>query len=157
MELLTYFMAVKFTQEQVREVLDLSPETIRHWRKVLPPLAERPRGQLLSYGDILALAAIKSFVHQMGVPSSSLGPPANDIFQICSKSAWPALAQCRLELSEGNAQLVESRASLRVSQNPILIVHLGPLIAKLSQQLFGGATLQPELKFPLAAVRSHRR
>lgn len=150
-------MSVEFTQAQVRKVLGLAPETFRHWRKVLPPLAKRARRQTLTHGDILALAAIQVLVREVGVSSSALASHSEAIFKYCNSSPWPALARSRVQISKTGAELVSQRAPIPTGKLSILILHLAPLVDDLSHQLLGKETLQPELRFPLSAVRSQRR
>ena len=52
---------VRFSQIQVREILGLEPETVRHWRKCLPPLKAKPRRAAYGRADLLALAVVGEF------------------------------------------------------------------------------------------------
>jgi hypothetical protein len=150
-------MLVRFTQAQVRKILDLPPETFRHWRKVLPPLANRARRTPFSHGDLVALAAIRELVRGTGVNSSALAPYAGAIFTLCNDRPWPALARCRLQINGNVADLVSIRAALPMSRRPIVLLSLGPLVGELGQSLLGTESSQRELKFPLTAVRRQRR
>ena len=150
-------MSVEFTQAQVRKVLGLAPETFRHWRKVLPPLAKRARRQALTHGDILSLAAIQVLVREVGVSSSALSTHSEAIFEFCNSHPWPELARSRVQISKAGVELVSQRAPIPVGKLSILVLHLAPLVNDLSQKLLGKEAVQPELKFPLAAVRSQRR
>jgi hypothetical protein len=150
-------MPLRFTQAQVRKVLNLPPETMRHWRKVLPPLASRARRAPFSHGDIVALSAIRELVRSVGVNSSALAPCAASIFALCNDKPWHALAQCRLQIEGTAAQLIPLRSAPALKRHPLVMIPLSPLIEELSRDLSTRERAQPELKFPLATVRRVRR
>lgn len=150
-------MLVSFTQAQVRKVLNIPPETMRHWRKVLPPLAVRPRRATFSHGDIVALAAVRELVRSTGVNSSALAPCAGSIFALCNEKPWHALAQYRLQIEGAVAELVPVRSVPTLKRAPVVMLPLSPLIEELGQGLLGNEAIQPELKFPLTALRRHKR
>ena len=156
-EVYPFLMPVRFTQNQVRKAVNLPPETMRHWRKVLPPLMSRPRRAPFSHGDVVALAAIRELVRGLGVNSSSLAPCAASIFRLCNDKPWHALAQSRLQIEGAAAQLVPLRSTPTLKRSPVVMLPLGPLIEGLSQGLSTRELEQPELKFPLTAVRRLRR
>jgi hypothetical protein len=48
---------IQFTQEQARTLTDVSVETIRHWRKVVPSLANKPgKSARFTFSDVVGLA-----------------------------------------------------------------------------------------------------
>lgn len=150
-------MPATFTQVQVRKVLDLLPETIRHWRKVLPPLSRRPRRVRFSQGDLVALAVVRELVRNLGLNSSALAPSATAIFSLCNEKPWPALAQCRLEIEGQTASLAHARSPEMARRNPVILVPLRPLVEGLSRELSVRETAQSELRFPPTALRRQRR
>lgn len=150
-------MPIHFTQSQVRKVLNLQPETMRHWRKVLPPLARRTRRAPFTQGDMVALAAIKELVRTAGVNSSTLAPCAASIFTLCNGKPWHALAQYRLQIEGASVQLLPLRTFPALSKSPLILLLLGPIIEELRQGLLGDEGDQSELKFPLAVLRRQKR
>lgn len=150
-------MPASFTQVQVRNVLHLPPETMRHWRKVLPPLLRRARRTPFSQGDLVALAVIRELVRTLGLNSSALAPCAAAIFSLCNEKSWPALAQCRLEIEGPTVSLAHVRSPEMVRRIPIILLPLGPLVEGLSKELPGVETAQSELRFPPTALRRQRR
>src|SRR6266849_7762814 len=91
-------VAVTFTQAQVLKVLDLSPEAVRHWRRVLPALARRPRRAAFSHGDLVAMAVISELVGRAGIHVSALGPVSESIFRNCNRKPWLALTRSRIQI-----------------------------------------------------------
>jgi hypothetical protein len=150
-------MPAHLTQVQVRKVLNLPTETMRHWRKVLPPLARRARRAPFSHGDLVALAAIRELVRSVGLNSSALAPCSGSIFSLCNEKPWPALAQCRLEIEGQTASLTHARASYGVRRKPVVLLPLGPLIEALGKDLPRREAAQAELRFPPTALRRQRR
>jgi hypothetical protein len=150
-------MPASLTQVQVRKILNLPPETMRHWRKVLPPLARRARRAPFSYGDLVALAAIRELVRSVGMNSSALAPSAAAIFFLCNEKSWPALAQRRLEIGGRAATLAHARESHAGRRNPVVVLPLGPLIEALNKELPHADNPQSELRFPPTVQRRQRR
>jgi hypothetical protein len=150
-------MPITFTQAQVREALGLPPETMRHWRKVLPPLASRTRRKPFTPGDMVALAAIRELVRSVGVNSSALAPCAASIFALCNERPWHSLTQYRLEIEGATAQLAPLRSPPSFKRSPLVIIPLSILIQELSRDLRPFELAQTELNFPLATVRRARR
>ena len=139
---------VRFTQVQAREILNLPEETVRHWRKVLPPLAKRPRRTPLSHGDLVALAAIHQVVQGFAIRVSALVAVADDIFGFCNSRSWPALAACYLEIAESHAALKSIGSTPALKAGAVILIPLAPLIDELGQGLLGVGQDQSELRFP---------
>lgn len=140
---------VQFTQAQARKVLDLPEETVRHWRKVLPPLAQRPRRTPLSHGDLVALAAIRELVRKYRMNVSALAPVAEAIFTCCNSRPWPALATCRLQIDGLRAELRPVKSVPALKSGTVILIPLAPLIDELGQGLLGAERDQSDLRFPL--------
>lgn len=148
---------VRFSQIQVREILGLEPETVRHWRKCLPPLKAKPRRAAYGRADLLALAVVREFVHDLGIPVSSLTPLADDLFQLCGSRPWPYLSRCQLRLENSGLALEHADAPMSLARRPAVLVPLAPLVMRLGQALLGDdGEAQPELRFPLTAQRGGR-
>jgi hypothetical protein len=150
-------MSVEFTQSQVRKVVSIPPETMRHWRKVLPPLAKRPRRTPFSHGDIVALAVVRELVRSAGIGSSALAACAESIFALCNGKPWHALAQCRLQIEGATAELAPVRSAPMLKRGPVVMLPLSPLIEELGRGLLGGERKQSELRFPPTVLRKQRR
>jgi len=145
----TSMAGVQFTQAQARKVLDLPEETVRHWRKVLPPLAQRPRRTPLSHGDLVALAVIRLLVRSYGMNVSALAPIADGIFACCDSRPWPALTNCRLQIDGVRAELRPLKSVPTLKSGAVILIPLAPLIDELGQGLLGAERDQTDLRFPL--------
>lgn len=80
---------MRYTQAQIRDVLGVTVETIRHWRKVLHPLKERAgRAATFTFGDLLALGVVHRLTVGLDLAVSSLQPAARSLFTICNDGDW---------------------------------------------------------------------
>jgi hypothetical protein len=150
-------VGVRFSQAQVREVLGLEPETIRHWRKALPALAGRPRKAAYEHADLLAIAIVKRLVRNLGFPISQIASIDEELFSLCRTTPWPQLSRCRLRVEVGDTIKLEPLgAPADLGTAAIVLLPLGPIIAELSSRLLGPARLQEELRFPLSAQASRQ-
>lgn len=121
---------------------------MRHWRKVLPPLAKRPRRTPLSHGDLVALAAIRQLVRGYAMNVSALAPAAEAIFTSCNNRPWPALVACRLQIDGPRAELKPLKSTPTLKTGAVILIPLAPLIDDLGQGLLGAEQDQSELRFP---------
>jgi hypothetical protein len=150
-------MSVEFTQARVREIIAIPTETMRHWRKVLPSLAERRRHAKLSAGDLLALAVIRELVRVAGINSSAIAPYAATLFTICNSRPWHSLAQSRIQIEGEVAKLVSSNSAAPVVSGPVISIQLSHIIEQLVGRLGARSAEQIELSFPLSAISGSRR
>jgi hypothetical protein len=138
-----------FTQSEVREILSIPPETIRHWRKVLPPLAQRTKRIPYTRGDLIALALLKELIHDLGVNVSSLTAIARDLFRLCNGCSWPALMLSRAEISNGTVRVISISAGGQLNGAPVIILPIKPIIEKIAPALSRNPKAQAELALPL--------
>ncbi len=140
--------AVRFTQVQAREILDLPEETVRHWRRILSPLAKRPRRTPLSHGDLVALAAVRQVVQGYAMRVSALAPVAEEIFGFCNSKSWPALRACYLQIMGSSVELKSVKSAPVLEGGAVILIPLAPIIDELGLGLLGGEHDQSELRFP---------
>lgn len=80
---------MKYSQAQVREILGVGPETLRHWRRVLSPLqAKAGRTPLFTFGDIVAVAVAQRAVERLGLNVGHLRGAAAALFDLCNRVEW---------------------------------------------------------------------
>jgi len=90
---------MKLTPGQVREILSLSEDRFRHWKKALPPLAGRNGYKpCFSHGDLLAMALIKAMTDDAGVQVGALHAVAANLFDLCGRQSWAGLERSVLVL-----------------------------------------------------------
>lgn len=143
---------VRFTQAQIRGLLGLQPETMRHWRQRLGPLGEKPRKAAYDRADLLALAIVRELVREVGLTVSSLTPVADGIFNLSRSYSWPHLSLCHLRFEGSRVTLEETDAgAAAIFNRSAVLVPLAPIVMQLGQALLGeDREIQRELRFPVA-------
>jgi len=149
---------MRYTPAQLKEALGITEETLRHWRKALPPLkGKRGYSPCFSPGDLLALKVITR-LHGLGISVSQLKPHADTLFQICSQAAWFGL-EGKVVVYDGQAlEMVAAGAEGCWSQEVRIAAPLGPLIRQLRLRLSeeDPHPAQPEIAFPPLGVAQGR-
>lgn len=152
---------MKLTPGQLREMLDLTKDTYRHWKQALAPLAGRNGYRpCFSTGDLLAVAIIKALVETAGIKVSALQPVADELFRICNETPWASLERSSLilEPAEGRLDLVAETKSHRTESLTVLLA-CRPILVQLRARLLTDQEqeAQPRLRFPPAMVTGERR
>jgi len=147
---------LKLTPGQVRTILGLAPETYRHWRKALPPLAQR-RGQGPSFtvGDLVAVAVVKGLVDACGLRVSALQDVSVRLFETCNRVGWTVLERSSLVIDvAGNSVSVTADSPAVSAVSPVLVIPCAPLMAQLRDKLLHGEALEAQqyLRFPPTAM-----
>jgi hypothetical protein len=141
---------MQYTQAQIREVTRLTKEGFRHWKGAIPALEARSgRGALFSYGDIVALAVIKTIVDTFGVQITILKDQAQLLFESCNKGNWAILGSEIVVIGEQGAMFIASENLDEVGTQPIICVPLAPIVARIRAVLTGD---HPQQELPLSPM-----
>ncbi len=149
---------MRYTPAQVKEALEITEETLRHWRKSLPPLKDkRWYSPCFSPGDLLALKVVAR-LHALGISVSQLKLHAEKLFQACSRSAWFGLEDKVVVYDGQTLEMVVVGADGHWSEVVRVAAPLGPLIRQLRQRLSeeDSNPAQPEIAFPPLGVAQGR-
>lgn len=114
---------MQFSQGQLREVLGISVETFRHWKRVLPPFAHRkPYTPGYSMGDVLAAGVLHRLTDRCGVRAGHLAEISKTVVNICNTDAWASLESRALviDVQGNNCRLV--RNPNKVDARDVVIV-----------------------------------
>jgi hypothetical protein len=150
---------LKLTPQQVGQVAQLSDQTLRHWRQVLPPLAGlNGYTPCFTPGDALALLVVRHLVKVMGIGVGALAGASTDLFALCRNTSWPQLAdrQLLVQIELGQVSMLTREPEL---DSPAIVV---PMRA-FAEQLQGAwassfpAVEQLPLQFPAAVVSQPNR
>jgi len=149
---------MKYTPLQLRQVVEINQETLRHWRKVLPPLKERKGyAPCFTAGDALALKIIKEIVENLHIRIQALQPVSEELFNICRRTLWQRLERQYLviQFSEKRIEICEGSAIKDlVMTGAILVFALKPYIEDLRNRLTeGDRQEQIEMSFPLIGLK----
>lgn len=154
---------LNLTPGQLREILDLSEDAYRHWRRALSPLAGRNGYRpCFTHGDLVAMAVLKALIDEAGVRVGLLEPVSAELFRLCQQAPWAALERSALVIVPGEARisLVPASPQSAAAENAIAIhVPCGPIVTRLRTRLLADqdSDSQHPLRFPPAAVSGDRR
>ena len=148
---------MKFTVGQLRETIGISPETFRHWKRVLPPFAARVgRTPAFSLGDLLSAAVISHLTDHCGVRVGHLATVAQKIADLCNAAPWAALDGKLLIVNIGSNDcvIVGDARDAASTEGALIVCFLTPIIAHLRDMLLRGQApaTQAHLRFPVIEV-----
>jgi len=149
---------IQFTQDQARTITGISCETLRHWRKNIPYLAEKSgKAARFSFSDLICLASAAQAIEDFGASISNIGPVIDPLFRKLAESR-PAMLQNQAIIIRGtNATIchLDEIAKLDFS-TPVMVIPLAQLTESMRQCLLPELSGQQQLEIPftLQSVRS---
>ena len=149
-------LSLKLTPGQLREIVGLSQDTFRHWKRSLKPLAAR-NGYTPCFtpGDLFAVAAVQALVIEAGVRVSAVATIAEELFRFATSTSWAAIERSVIvfDLTAGRIAVLPETNSIRPTSIGIH-VPCRPIVAKLRERLLAeqDSELQQLLQFPPAVV-----
>jgi hypothetical protein len=143
---------------QITDLVQITGETLRHWRKVLPPLhGLKGHGRCFILGDVLALTVVKCLVKELGLQVGTLVKVAPRLFEICRTTSWPKLERMTLLIRpEPGLVEVASKGGTNSPRGAFIVVPLRPLMENIRRELLEnepGDAGQIPLRLPPAVVR----
>ena len=150
---------LKLTPQQVSEVARLPDQTLRHWRKVLPPLAGlNGYAPCFSPGDALALLVMRHLVKEMGIGVAALATASTDLFALCRSTSWPLLADQSLvvDVAGGTARVFDRNGDFT---SPLIVIPMRTFAEQLQAAWASSfpAGEQIPLQFPVSIDTSSAR
>lgn len=140
---------------QVLALLGLTKETLRHWKKVLAPLAGRDgRSDGYTFDELIALALIARAVRDLQVPISRLAPVAHRLFREVAAHVDAAHTTV-LCISEGDVALCP--IDRLPGDSCLALVRLAPIIRDLRHRLAPETRPDPQLSFDLMVEPANAR
>lgn len=149
---------IQFTQEQVRQIAQVSLGDVRQWRKSVAYLARKPgKSARFAFSDLIGLALTRELTSTLGARISEVGSGVDALFH--------ALAEARPTHLEGLVAIVERNGArlipapelvARQLRSPVFVAACDPILAEIGARMIPiapGAS-QTALPFPPRAVRS---
>jgi hypothetical protein len=126
-----------FTQEQARDVVGVSAEKLRHWRKVVPYLQRKAgKAARFTFADMLGLAVTLQVVDCLGVGIGNLRTGVDKLFELLSRMEASRLSDMVAVVStEGCRLCPASEAPWSTTGEAVVAVPCWPLVARLSGQV----------------------
>jgi hypothetical protein len=141
---------IQFTQDQARTITGISCETLRHWRKNIPYLAEKSgKAARFSFSDLICLASTAQAIEDFGVSISSIGSVIDALFRKLAESR-PAMLQNQAIIIRGkNATIchLDEIAKLDFS-TPIIVIPLAQLTESMRQSLLPELSSEQQFEIP---------
>lgn len=136
------------TQAQVRQLVEISEETFRTWRDVLPML-KRPKGKpAFSLGDVLALRILRDMVTVLGMKISTVGPYGPELFELCDDAIAAQEAASHLKFGPDGFETLNNLRKLVGLDQPTMLLPLRETIVALRSRLVSQGVEQAALPFP---------
>jgi hypothetical protein len=149
---------MQYTVRQMHEIVGLSKETYRHWKRVLAPLDQvSGRAACFTVGDLVAASILYRVTEVAGVRVGHLGDLAVAVFNLCNATPWAALEGSTLTIDLDRRQCqIEPNLTASTISDFALICRLDPVLEELRRALLRtqGDSPQSELRFPPTALSS---
>jgi hypothetical protein len=146
-----------FTQDQARNLVGVSVETLRHWRKTIPYLSLRTgKAARFSFSDVVGLAVTKELVYTFGIHIVTFRTAVDKMFPLFAVAIPAILDNATVIFSAKEARLFDTRAQAAgLPAQSALVVPLAPIVLSIRRQIFplAAAPQQSALRFPPESVR----
>ena len=143
---------MRYTQSQIRQLLDIPVETFRTWRDAVPALRRhRGHGPTFAPGDVIALAVLTEAVRLFGVRVGSIGVRLDELFATCNVMSWLALESCVVMIEAERVRVIPADDARRVAtEQATLVVPCAPIVDRLRGSLLASEPVdrQGQLQFP---------
>lgn len=152
---------MRYTQGQVRDLLDVPIETLRRWRDGLSALAgHKGHGPTFSPGDVVALALTADLVKIYGVRVNTLAARLDELFELCHGCSWLTLEACVIVISADETRMMQAGDPRRdVADGTVLSIPCRPIVQRLRTKLVAAEIDDPQtrLQFPPTALTGKAR
>jgi hypothetical protein len=146
-----------FTQDQARNLVGVSVETLRHWRKTIPYLSLRAgKAARFSFTDVVGLAVTKELVCTFGIHIATLSTAVDKMFPLFAEAVPAILDSATVIFSAKEARLFDTRAQAAgLPTQSAVVIPLAPIVSGIRRQIFPLAAppQQSALRFPPESVR----
>jgi DNA-binding transcriptional MerR regulator len=137
-----------FTPQQARTITGVPIETLRHWRTVIPYLAQRSgKAARFSPVDLVGLAVLQQLTVNFGVSIAKMRVGIDLLFRTLANSDPLTLRGKVVAVGESQAQLCVAKSPMRVPRSALIIVPCAALIDQIQ------ANILPMVRFDPASVQ----
>lgn len=133
--------SIQFTQEQARDLADVSPGDVRAWRKVVPYLAGKSgKAARFTFADLVGLAITANLTEAFHVRISDIGTGVDALFHALAEARPPHLEGFIALIDTSSARLF-SATDLGASQftGPTFVVPCDPVLIRIGQRMIPAA------------------
>ena len=143
---------MRLTPLQVQEIVGISRDTLRHWRKVLSPLkGKNGYRPCFTLGDALALKTVQLMANNFGISVKAISNVAPELFSICQSKGWATREDCwiAVDLHHGVVSLIEDVTQFSI-QSAVMVIPMGQLMSELRQTMLGDTVIPTKQQLELA-------
>lgn len=148
---------IQFTQEQARDIAQVSQGDIRQWRKSVPYLAAKPgKAARFTFSDLVGLAIISELTGTLGGRISEIGEGVDALFHALADARPTHLEGIVAVIERSGARLIPAvDFTIREISGPIFMAPCDPIIAAIGARMLpvAPASSQAALPFPPHVVR----
>jgi hypothetical protein len=146
-----------FTQDQVRSLVELPVETLRHWRKAVPYLSVKVgKTARFSFADVIGLAVTRQLVVTFGVQIAVLSPAVDMMFPLLAKLRLADIEETIVTLTAREAKLYDAAdLPAGIERQSAILVPLAHIVSQVQQRILPLTTTssQRALRFPPESAR----
>ena len=149
---------MQFTPGQLREIVGISVETFRHWKRVLPPFAHRKRYiPCFTIGDLLAARILRSLTEGCGVRVGHLARVSQEIVRASNMTPWVTYEERTLviDLVKGTCR-VSKVYQQNEGANFVLLCAMNPIMHELRDALLRSRPSADQHNLSLSPVKLGR-
>jgi hypothetical protein len=142
--------AIQYTQEQARAITGVSSQALRHWRKVIPYLAEKSgKAARFSFADLIGLSAIQQVIDRMGVSVGNVQAGIESLLRILATTRLSELQNAVLLIGVDSAEVRRlDELSELFQSKPVLLVPCDPLLEQLRGYVLPDLNINPQMNLP---------
>lgn len=149
-----------FTQEQARDVVGVSAEKLRHWRKAIPYLQRKTgKAARFTFSDMIGLAVTLQVVDGLGVGIAHMRTGIDKFFELLSRTEVSRLSNMAAVVSANGCRLCSAgEVPWSEAGEAVITVPCWPVIERLRGRVL--PTLpdpQSALPFPPQVFRASGR
>ena len=148
----------QFTQEQIRDITQVSPGDVRQWRKAVAYLAAKPgKAARFAFSDLIGLALTRELTGTLGARISEIGAGVDTLFRVLAEARPAHLEGLVAIVERADARLIPTSDLIaRQLRSPVFVAPCDPILAEIGARMMPVApgASQAALPFPPQAVRS---
>lgn len=144
---------MNLTPLQAREILRISEETLRYWKRAVPPITNRKGySPCYSFGDLVAMEVVGVLTRRFGVAIGNITPIAERLFSVLDKAPFLRANDEFLVISDDFQSIeVVMKLDAKEIQSPSIVLPMRSLVDDLRARVFdalGGTHPQLPLGLP---------
>ncbi|HLF98555.1 MAG TPA: hypothetical protein VI457_15545 [Methylococcaceae bacterium] len=142
--------AIQFTQEQARTIAEVSSQSLRHWRKLVPYLAGKSgKAARFTYADVIGLIATTQIVGNLGVSVGSMPMGIESLFRVLATTRLLDLQHSVILVGVDKTEICRANELSKFNPTaPTLVIPCDPLLEKMRGFILPDSAIDPQMNLP---------